>query len=56
MPTARWLKAGKQKKRYAFYDSSSSKSEADKWAANLRAQGKKAVVRKGGTKWDVFAR
>jgi hypothetical protein len=52
----RWLRSGKQKKQYAFYVSSKLKEEADSIADNLRAIGKNAVVRKGGTKWDVFAR
>ena len=56
MPTSRLLRSGKYMKRYAFAASSAIKSEAKDLAKNLRAEGKKAAVRKGGNKWDVFSR
>lgn len=56
MPTSRLLKSGKGKKSYSFFQSTPDRDEADRWADNLRGEGKNAVVRKGGTKWDVFQR
>ena len=44
-------------KRYGYSGISSKvKEEADKVAAGLRSEGRKAVVRKGGNKWDIFTR
>ena len=57
MPTSRLLKTGKYMKRYGYSGISETvKDESDKIAVRLRSEGRKAVVRKGGNKWDIFTR
>ncbi len=57
MPTSRLLRTGKYMKRYGYSGFSHAvKEEADKIAKGLRSEGRNAVVRKGGKKWDIFTR
>ena len=53
MPKYRFL-GGREKRKFSWVYSSSDQKKAEEFAEAMRSQGKRARVRKGGTKWDVF--